>query len=109
MVITNKKQNETQKAYYRMMIKKLKIVTYTPKKKLVYRILRSVAGVASIGLGLGTSLIPFTSVPLYVLGGALLGFDILAYYKAIKKRLCYELHIKKIILNYKIMGLFQSP
>jgi succinate dehydrogenase/fumarate reductase cytochrome b subunit len=97
-------QTETTKAYCRLLVSKLNIATYTPKSKLYIRILRSISGVVIIGVGLATSFIPFTSLPCYIVGGSLLGLDILYYYKVAKQRFIYELHLIYIMFTKKMKG-----
>jgi len=65
------------------------IEPYT-KKSLI----RTITGVSLIALGVGTFIIPFTTLPLCVGGGVLLGCDV----QALTKKYKYELNLLKMRL-----------
>lgn len=73
---------------YRHSLKRRGIRTYK-----ISSLVRSVCGIGCIGVGLATSFIPFTSIPLYIVGGGLLGYDILSIYYSIKKVVIYEVRL----------------
>ncbi len=83
---------------YKRMMRELFITTYNPRS-----IIRTIIGVLLIAVGVVTSFVPFTSIPCYIMGGLFLGVDIIAYYNNIKKRVKYELKIRRMILANKFV------
>ena len=65
-----KEYTATESFAYMHMAHRHNITTYN-KISMV----RSLSGIACIGLGLGTALVPMTTIPLIMLGSYLLGYD----------------------------------
>ena len=74
---------------YRQYMNKNNIDSYT-KRSLI----RSILGIGCIVVGLVTTFIPCTTIPLLLLGGSLMGYDM----KALIKKLKYESHLIKLRL-----------
>jgi len=81
----NKKTTLSYKdiVYCRWVMCNHHITTYNKKS-----LRRSLCGVGCIALGVCTALVPFTTIPLCVLGAGLLGFDI----RPLILRIKYESH-----------------
>lgn len=86
----NKQINPIDKVVFRKKLKDNGIETYN---KLSFKsVCRSVLGVSCIIVGVGTFYIPFTTIPLCIIGGGLIGIDINKYIK----RFNYEFNLIKI-------------
>ena len=80
-----KRYTATESFAYRHMAHKQNITTYNKISKI-----RSVNGIACIGIGLITTPVPMTTIPLIMLGSYLLGYDgkiILGYLNHKRKEL----------------------
>lgn len=89
--MSNKKYSSIDKIVYNRSMEGLGIEAYN-----VRSVYRSALGVGCIVLGFTTSFIPFTSIPLYILGGGLLGVDVVKLYYTIMKRFKYEFNLFKL-------------
>ena len=65
------------------------IETYTKRS-----IIRCVFGGVCVVVGVSTWFIPFTTIPLLLLGGVMMGYDM----KALIRRVRYEVRLKKMTL-----------
>lgn len=85
MVTKKKTYKKEDIIIYRSSLKKRGIRIYSKASAF-----RFVVGVGCVALGVITSLIPFSSIPLYVIGGGLMGFDVVKAYYSIKGFVKYE-------------------
>jgi hypothetical protein len=98
---TKKKQYKKEDIIaYRLSLEKRGIRTYN-----VSSFVRSSCGVGCIIVGFTTSLIPFTSIPLYIIGGGLLGIDVISLYYSIKKIVKYEIRLKVLTASARLKEL----
>jgi len=73
-------------------------VPYNPKS-----LIRTVLGISMIVVGIATWLIPFTTIPLLIGGGVMLGWDVSDYVKYVK----YSLRLAYIRYSTKIKRLLR--
>ena len=70
------------------------ITTYTKRSTI-----RCVFGGVCVVIGVATWVIPFTTIPLLLLGGVMMGYDM----KALIRRVRYEVRLKRIKLLVRVV------
>jgi len=94
--MTNKKLSSTDIITTKHYMKLNNIEVYNKKS-----VLRSILGGFCIVVGITTFFIPFTTIPLCLIGGVLIGYDM----KSLIKKIGYEKRLK-ILLIKKRFGLW---